>query len=145
MVKEQLYTGMLFIDYISPLYIGNFNILYGNTNMGQKQVLNSTVLNNSKDKYLVYVTYSKKEANNLKSQLDKIENTKYTIFTLSDNPSESEYYYLPKLAIAYSKFLMNKNNSVLFCFDDITTFMFKERNISEISKSYVKQYNIVII
>ena len=137
MVKEQLYTGMLFIDYISPLYIGNFNILYGNSNMGQKQVLNSTALNNYKGSYLVYVTYSKKEAYNLKSLLEKNENTNYTIFTLCDQPSETEFYYLPKLALSYCNFLLNNNNSVLFCFDDITTYMFKERNLSETSKSYV--------
>jgi F0F1-type ATP synthase alpha subunit len=141
MVNNQLFTGILLIDYISPLYTGNMNLLYGSANLGQKQILQSTAISYTKDNYIIYVTYSKKESLLLKAQFDKNGMTNYTIFNLSDSPSETEYYYMPRVALSLAKQLIANKQSVLFCFDDITTYIFKEKNVSETSKAYVFFYN----
>jgi F0F1-type ATP synthase alpha subunit len=143
MINNQLFTGNLLIDYISPLYIGNMNLLYGGSNLGQKQILQSTILSYAKTNYIIYLTYSRKESNMLKTLLEKNEVTNYTIFNLSETPSDTEYYYLPKIALSLAKQISNNKQSVLFCFDDITTYLFKEKNVSETSKSYVLLSNLV--
>jgi hypothetical protein len=141
------------VDYISPLYEGNFNILHGPSSQGQKQVLNSLGLSflngtpSDTEKLLIYITYSRKEANNIKQQLDKLEKSNYVIFTLSDLPSDTEYYYLPRIALAYANEAVAKANkdlsdlSVLFLFDDVEGYIFKDKNLSQIAKSYVPLIN----
>jgi hypothetical protein len=129
---------MLLIDYINPLYLGNFNILYGNSNQGQKQVLNNIGVNyltEEETRLLIYVTFSRKEANNMKSQLEKAGKNQFVIFTLSETPSDTEFYYLPKLALAFAAECQGK--SILFCFDDVASYILKEKNLQNISKSYV--------
>jgi hypothetical protein len=131
----------LLVDYISPLYVGNFNILHGSSNQGQKHVLINIALNylndsNESSRLIIYITYSRKEANGLYTQLSKLKRKDFVIFTLSDTPSDSEYYYLPKLALTYSK-EASKTSSILFCFDDITSYVLKEKNIANTAKAYV--------
>jgi hypothetical protein len=121
--------------------------------MGQRQLLQNIATNHLNDiggsKLLVYVTYSRKEATALKSQLDK--NSKfsdYIIFTLSDNPSDTEYYNLPKLALLVTQRVIGQlkltdSLDILYCFDDISTYIFKDKHLSQTSRSFVnKQYNL---
>jgi len=137
------------VDYVSPIYKGNMNVFYGGPNLGQKQMINTTALNflNSpaSNNVVVYVTYSKKEANKM-SELIASKNikNKFVIFSLSENPSDSEYYYLPRIAINFINQLIAQNCSsqskeklsILLCWDDINTYILKEKNIFEISKSH---------
>ncbi len=116
------------------------NMLYGASNLGQKQVLQSTALSSAKSNYIIYLTYSKKESIQLKSLFEKNGVSNYTIFSLSDTPSETEFYYMPRLALSLAKQLIFNKQSVLFCFDDITTYLFKEKNICETAKTYVILY-----
>jgi hypothetical protein len=86
------------------------------------------------------MTYSKKEANSLKTQLDKFNQKDFVIFNPSDSPTETEYYYLPKLALNYANNLIANSKeklSVLFCFDDLHSYILKDKNISNTAKSYV--------
>jgi len=144
--------------------------------MGQKNTLINTAanfltstINHNENNYLIYVTYSKKDAILLKEKITKynenkekenieiedfdikdlkklknksnkesisFSNKKYCIFTLNDNPTNSEYYFLPKIALNYAKNLLhnseeifgNKNKmNILFCFDDMSIFALKEK------------------
>lgn len=66
-----------------------------------------------------------------------------TIFTLSENPSDSEYYYLPTIALNYANKLIESKEGldILFCFDDISQFIFKEKSIYEgTNQPYVSRY-----
>lgn len=63
-----------------------------------------------------------------------------TIFTISENPSDAEYYYLPTIALNYSKELIKENINnitnqkqldILFCLDDISSYILKEKKIFE--------------
>jgi hypothetical protein len=173
MVNEILFTGNLLIDFVNPLFTGNFNILSGSFNMGQKILLNSTAYNfaskqihikNSKEinidskevndsntNFLIYITYSNKEALKLQENLnlkqqqisDKLDN--FIIFSLSETPNDSEYYYLPRFALNYAKKLINSNPhiNILFCFDDISTYMMKERNLFQTAKSFASSRDIL--
>ncbi len=184
-----LFTGNIILDYLSPLYKGNFSIFSGNSSMGQKNTLINTAANflnspseHKENNFLIYVTYSKKDALMLKEKIKKnfeekesqknidIEdfdvkdleklknkqkndlgtsfshsNKKYCILTLNDNPTNSEYYFLPKISLNYAKSLLknseeifgNKNKlNILFCFDDMSIFALKEKIIYDTSKLY---------
>jgi F0F1-type ATP synthase alpha subunit len=79
-VNESLLTGNIIIDYVFPLYQGNFNILTGGSNLGQKQTLNSIAYNflkknyENKDaqNYVIYITYSKKEALKIQEMFNEL-------------------------------------------------------------------------
>ena len=92
------------------------NVFYGAPNLGEKQMLNMTALNflnnPETNNVVVYVTYSKKEANKM-SELIASKNikNKFVIFSLSENPSDSEYYYLPRIAINFINQLIAENTS----------------------------------
>lgn len=144
-VDKTLFTGNLLVDYVFPLYSGNMNVLTGGPNLGQKQMINNTALNFLNDQtgnnYVIYVTYSKKEAIKMRELITSKNLSKnFVIFTLSENPSDSEYYYLPRIAMNFIDQIIKQNKiaenkiSLLFCWDDINTYIFKEKNIFEISK-----------
>jgi len=166
--------------------------------MGQKNILINTATNflaspsNFNENYfLIYVTYSKKDAILLKEKIIKnseiqslgsntdneidefdiknleksknksnknhnfeaISNKKFCIFTLNENPTSSEFYYLPKIALNYAQniqakteqFFGNKSKSnILFCFDDISIFALKEKILYDTSKLYqVNKLNLI--
>lgn len=192
-VEDILFTGNLIIDFLNPLYKGNFSIFSGNSSMGQRNSLinsSSNFLSSpvkfNENHFLIYVTYSKKDAILLKDKLIKnfeiqekefnessnnkeIEefdikdlenlkakskdyrennfnsNKKFCIFTIDYNHSNSEYYYLPKIALNYAKTIKdssekifgntNKSN-ILFCFDDISIFALKEKKLYDTSRLY---------
>jgi hypothetical protein len=209
-----IYTGNFIIDYVNPLFKGNFNIFDGNVNLGQKNILIDTAVNfmenslNSKQNNLVvYITYTKKDAILLKEKLqnklkdlsikfskelnqnqnkdnnennnkDKdnqnidnktdtdidldnsldiknqvivtkelinSQNSKFLIFSLGENSTNSEKYYLPKIAFNYinniikQKHLIFKNENklnILFCQDDLSGFVLSERRFYEATKLY---------
>ncbi len=81
----------------------------------------------------------KKEASTAES------NKKFCIFTLYDKHTNSEFYYLPKIALNHAqsikdsseKIFGNKNKlNILFCFDDLSIFALKEKNLYDTSKLY---------
>lgn len=193
-VEDVLFTGNLIVDYLNPLYKGNFSIFSGNSSMGQRNCLiNSSInfltspANFNENNCLIYVTYSKKDATILKEKLTKnleaqekeliessknkeIEefdvkelenlknkskynkeanqpksNKKFCIFTLTDKQANSEFYYLPKVALNYAQSIKdsseeifgNKNKlNILFCFDDISIFALKEKKLYDTSRLY---------
>ena len=149
LVDETIFTGTLIVDYGCPLYKGNFYLLSGKAKTGKKSFLRNIAFNFIKNvkkdtnKYMVYLTYSRSQALNLKKLCSGIEDN-ITIFTVSESPSDAEYYYLPTLALNYAKKLIENNQTagkidVLFCFDDISQFIFKEKAIFENSQQpYVK-------
>ena len=130
--------------------------------MGQKNLILNTMQNFNcpenfdQNNLTVYVTYSKKEAFKLKDKLINNTNNKYCIFTLSENPSDTEYYFLPRLAFNYTKnfisdfsklFENSKNKlNILFCFDDLTIFALKEKKLYDSSNNYlVKKFFLNLI
>lgn len=178
-----LFTGNLIIDYLSPIYKGNFNVFTGNPNLGQKNTM-FYALNNffnfskslNENFFVVYVTYSKKDAILVKDKIEKnfeqakikflddiknknleefnigeieknlnqekynyndiTSNNKYCIFTLNDNNCDSEFTYLPKVALNFANMILHNSETIfgnkqklniLFCFDDVTTFALKEK------------------
>jgi hypothetical protein len=204
-----IFTGNFIIDYVNPLFKGNFNIFDGNVNLGQKNILINTAenflensLNSNQNNLVVYVTYTKKDSILLKEKLqNKLEiltkkfskelndknkdkdkdnkdfytdndneidinldisstnkneiiitkelinkqNSKFLIFSLGENSTNSEKYYLPKIAFNYinkiikEKNLIFKNDNklnVLFCLDDLSGFVLSERRFYEASKLY---------
>ena len=143
-VESALLTGSILTDYISPLYKGNFNIFLGNINKGQKLMLMTTAFNflsENNNNYVIYITFNKLEASKLENFAKANNKSNLKIFTLSNNPSESEYYYLPRLALNYIKIFCDKikpfdKKSILVCFDDFTTYVYKEKRIFENSKSF---------
>lgn len=139
-VNELVYTGNVLIDYINPIYKGNFNVMTGPANMGQKQTLNSIALNflsENSENFVVYVTHSKKEAIKLS---DTFSNKNFVILSLSETPTESEFYYLPRAAMKLISLLGKKN--VLICYDDITHYLLNEKNIFSNAKVGIPSNNI---
>ena len=81
-ISRPLFTGSIMVDFVNPLYQGNMIMFKGARNLGKRFLLDSTVVNflNDKSKHtkkVVYVTYSKKSAENLKETLDKNSNYIY--------------------------------------------------------------------
>jgi F0F1-type ATP synthase alpha subunit len=77
-VEDALFTGTLIVDYGCPLYKGNFHLLNGKPKTGKKSFLKNVCLNFmrevqkvKRDKQLIYVTYSRSQAVNLKKQLQE--------------------------------------------------------------------------
>jgi hypothetical protein len=77
----------------------------------------------------------------------------FAIFTPNENPGENEFYYLPRAAINLLQSLIenhknsNKNKddnklNILFCYDDIMTYILKEKNIFQTAKSHLASTNI---
>jgi len=66
------------VDFVTPLNKGNFIIFKGQIDLGKRYLLNSTVTNflynnkamNDNINKVVYVTYSKKNADTLKMNLE---------------------------------------------------------------------------
>jgi hypothetical protein len=155
-VNETIFSGNLLLDFISPLFVGNFNILAGANNLGQLGVLNSfssNFLNRSKSNQLVYITHSKKEALRLSEFFQQRGYTNFAIFTLSDAPGETEFYYLPRAAMNYIQNLIeshksgninqsNEKMNILICYDDIMTYILKEKNIFQTAKCHMASTNI---
>jgi hypothetical protein len=97
--------------------------------------------------FLVYVTFSKKEANRLMEMADKFKLNKddFIIFSLgggilgNSSNSDSEFYYLPRVGLNYVRTLIKERInliasplnkiSFLFCMDDITHYILKEKTI----------------
>lgn len=104
-MSDSLYTGSIMVDFVNPLNKGNMILFRGQRHLGKRYLVDSTVLNflynnkaNNKDNNkVIYVTFSKKSAESLKKSLEKEDlMNNCVIFTLSENPSDSEYYLLPK-------------------------------------------------
>ena len=145
LTEETIFTGSLIIDYGCPLYKGNFHMISGKSKLGKKTFLRNITVNFLSEKkkvlnhkHLIYLTYSRSQAINLKKLCSnngkfKINIENITIFTLSENPSDSEIYYLPTIALNYANRLIesnsNENLDIVFCFDDISQFIFKEKTI----------------
>ena len=202
-VEDILFTGNLIIDYINPLYKGNFSVFSGNSSMGQRNCLINSSTNFlaspadfNENHFLIYVTYSKKDALILKEKLAKnleaqekeliessknteieefdlkeIENLKhkykdnkeankiklnkkFCIFTLNDKHANSEYYYLPKIALNFTQSIKdsseeifgNKNKlNILYCFDDVSIFALKEKKLYDTSRLYQVNSMIYLI
>lgn len=75
LTEDAIYSGTLIIDYGCPLYKGNFNLLTGKVKTGKKTFLRNLSTNflnglnkDNKNKHLIYVTYSRSQAINLKNQ-----------------------------------------------------------------------------
>jgi hypothetical protein len=145
-VNDIIFTGNLIVDYVSPMYCGNFNIMSGKSNLGQKQLLNSAAINflNKDNSLVIYVTFSKREANKLTELVNKNNlNQNFVIFTLSDKQSQSEYYFLPRIALNYAREVIKENShsknenslSILFCIDDVTNNILQEKNIFQTAKT----------
>jgi hypothetical protein len=143
------------IDYISPIYKGNFNLFTGHSNFGQKQILNQIALNfldtnkYSNNNFLIYITHSKKESIKLEelfrklNEKNKLSNDKFIILTVSDNHSENEHYYLPHTALNLSKSLIQTGVNILLCHDDITNFIIAEKNIFNKAKCCIASTNVL--
>ena len=185
-----IFTGNFLIDYVNPLYKGNFSIFDGNVNLGQRNTLINTAVNflensidSKQNNLVVYVTYSKKSAILLKEKLNKKledllikksenlkdneneldlpaeiqnktevteellndERSKFIIFSLGENPTNCENYYLPKIAFNYTEKIIKEKNlifknenklNVLFCIDDLSGFALTEREFYEATKLF---------
>ena len=76
LVEDAINTGALIIDYGSPLYKGNFNLLSGKSKLGKKTFLRNIAVNFINDsrknttntRNLIYLTYSRSQAVNLKKE-----------------------------------------------------------------------------
>lgn len=147
----------MLIDYISPIFKGNFNILSGGPNLGQKQVLNLIALNfldknkSGKNKHIVvYITHSKKEALKisqllaLQNEKNKLKNDNFVVFTLSDKPSDTEFYYLPRIALNFiNNHVKDSNVEILLLHDDITNYILQEKNLFQNAKCNISSTNIL--
>ena len=84
MTEEAIYSGTLIIDYACPLYKGNFHLLTGKIKTGKRTFLknlSTNFLNEPnkalRQKHLVYVTFSRSQAINLKKQISSGNNNLY--------------------------------------------------------------------
>ncbi len=112
----------------------------GPANMGQKQTLNSIALNflsANYENFVVYVTHSKKEAIKLS---ESFQNNNFIILSLSETPTESEFYYLPRAAMKLINLIGMKN--VLLCYDDVTNYLLNEKTIFSNAKVGIPSNNI---
>lgn len=87
------------------------------------------------------------EIKNQKISVEEINSntSKFVIFCIGDNPSYTENYYLPKIALAYcNQIISNKNKifnnnnklNILYCLDDLSGFILAERKFYEAVKLY---------
>lgn len=146
LVDEALLTGNFLVDYVSPLLTGNLNVFSGRSNMGQLQTLHSiaesflarnfAVGKEEHEYFVVYVTFSRKEASKLQEKFGVSKN--FAVFTVPEQPSDSEYYYLPYTALNFCRRVLDSkkvidNYSVLLCMDDAASFLFKEQKVFSLS------------
>jgi len=108
------------------------------------------IIESSKDKELE--DFDVKELEKRKNKIqDKKENEKvnfnkkFCIFTLNEKNTDSEYYYLPKIALDYAQNVKNSSEqifgnknklNILFCFDDVSIFALKEKKLHDTSRLY---------
>ena len=101
---------------------------------------------------MVYITHSHKEASKLSELFSNQKN--FVTLSISNNKSESEYYYLPRAALNYIKSLVEdhtsqtaekksiKKKNILLCYDDITTYILNEKNIFQTARCNIASTNI---
>lgn len=106
------------------------------------------LIESSKDIELEDITELQKMKNKTQSNKDnnKINsNKRFCIFTLNDKQANSEFYYLPKIALEYAQKIMNSSEEVfgnknklniLLCFDDVSIFALKEKKLYDTSRLY---------
>jgi F0F1-type ATP synthase alpha subunit len=149
-IENIIFTGQPLIDHVKPLYEGNFNILKGDRKNGPQEILLNTMLNfvsrceeRERQNFLIYVTYSKTESTKLKELLKKqnVNDKNFYILSLSDAKSDINYYYLLRFAFGLIKQIKDEQNkallnnySILFCFDDVITYLMKEKSVFTTAK-----------
>jgi hypothetical protein len=126
--------------------------------LGQKLFLNSissNFLNKNSQNYVVYITHSKVEALKLSNLFVQQGQKNFAIFCPSENMGENEFYYLPRAALNFIQSLIEQHKNlckdsshttsslnVLLCYDDIMTYILKEKNIFQTAKSHLASTNI---
>lgn len=139
-VDEPIYTGLGLIDFVNPLYKGNFHLFKGNSRSGHKQLLQNLSKQND-DTLNVSVFFSKKDAEEFYNSLVNPEN--FVIFTLNEN-TEAEFYYLPRLALnfiheyidLFADPLAKQKLNIVLCFNDLANYFIKESSLFNLAKQY---------
>jgi len=79
---------------------------------------------------VVYVTLSNQNGQKMKKFMENSSiNSNFTIFTANTGASLLEKFLLPFSAMKFAKDLQNKNNDVLFVFDDAFEHFYKENHL----------------
>lgn len=73
------------------------------------------------------------------------QSSKFLIFSLGDNSTNSENYYLPKIALSFTEKIIKEKEAifgnkqklnVLFCFDNLSGFIINEKKFYESAQLY---------
>lgn len=139
--SKQLFTGSCMIDYINPIYKGNFCIIKGFPNQGQEEIIESIL--SRQDSNIVLLTLNSKLYKTV-NKIKELNNKIYIYYSLKDNNNISDIYFLPRLALEKVRQLKQvKNSDTLFIYDGYYDFFISEKSIMTNAKIYSLSRSII--
>jgi hypothetical protein len=170
LVEETLLTGQIMIDYINPLVQGTFNLIKGEVNHGQEELLLSII--KAFNGKVILISKNNKFVSELEKEKDYL-NDKVEIFLgesmgvySNTQVSNSKIHnkdefnltrnsVIPQLALNKLKELKNfvsvnnrqvvnnSKNNILIIFDDFVDFFFANKTSYVNAELYYPAYNII--
>lgn len=170
LVEETLKTGQIMIDYINPLTQGTFNLIKGESNHGQEELLLSTI--KAFNGKVILITKNNKFVNELNKDSQNINNKVelflgesmgvYSNTNFSNNKIKHSNEFsltrnslIPNIALNKLKELKeninqanqlnkaNSKNNILIVFDDYVDFFFANKTSYVNAELYYPAYNII--
>lgn len=118
LISEMLHSGHLLIDYINPLYVGNFVLMKGSPFLGQEEIFQS-VIERFDGKTVLLTMNSKLIKANIGRDIE--------IISCNRDSFLSDTYFFPRYALSRCKELKNEGHKVLLLFDNATDFLISEK------------------
>ena len=137
-VSQSLQTGILAIDSMIPIGLGQRELIIGDRQTGKTTIAVDTIIN-QKDKNIIclYVAIGQKASNinNIFNTLMKHEALKYTII-LSSTSSESAImqFLSPYSGCTMGEYFRDRGQDALIIYDDLTRHAWSHRQISLLLK-----------
>ena len=132
-LNRSLDTGLLVIDTMIPIGLGQRELIIGDRNTGKTTIaLNAIINQRDKDSKVIYVAIGQKRNSVIQSYniLKDNKAIKNTIIVFANPDSSAEQFLAPKIGMAMAEAIAYKGNDVLIVFDDLTKHANVYREVS---------------
>ena len=140
-VTTALHTGILALDALIPIGLGQRELIIGNLGSGKSALAMDIIIAqkyNKKKVYCIYVGIGQKASSikRVEEILEKNGAMKYTmIINANASHSAATQYITPYLAVTIAEYLKNQGEDVLIIFDDLTQHAIAYREINLLIKN----------